>query len=423
MTDDLSRAELILSGEMSLIDYICEISALDCGKSDLPSDLCYWEMVRDARKNGKKLIFTNGPVPLEILYALDCIPLCLDLLPSRISQNEALTAKFINEAEIHANCSLCSLQKASTGILLSDTLGHKPDAYVTVPIACESARAACPETGRYVEAKSFHFDIPLRKDEKSVRYIGMQFNLFVDFMEGISGKKLDWEQVKSRMVLYNRSAELLKECAELRMSRPCPLSSHTTVWNELFNAFGPTQEMIELLETEINLCREQISLGKSPCPNGEKHRVLLLHNLLRQGDDVTAMLEKDFGAVTVADGYCFGPRELFMGLDDKQACFDLMCRRMQSGSMAHGAGVTGVELLASIDDLLRDFKPDVFIFLGNRGCKHIWAATKMVSDAVQERYGIPMLTLDVDNTDFRYKSEREIKTAISEYMDTVVSKK
>ncbi len=423
MADNLSRAELILSGEKSIIDYICEISALDCGEPGHPSDLGYWETVRDAHNNGKKLIFTNGPVPLEILYALDCIPLCLDLLPSCISQDEALTAKLINEAETHANSSLCSLHKTNTGILLSNNLGLKPDAYVTVPIACESARAACTETGRYIEAKSFHFDIPLRRDEKSVRYIAMQFNLFISFMEEVSGKKLDWEQVKYRMELYNRSAKLLYECTELRRSRPCPLSSHTTVWNEFMNAFGPTEQMEKLLETELKLCKERIDSGKGPCQGGQKHRVLLLHNFLRQGADITEMLEKDFGAVTVADGYCFGSREQFTQLEDKEACIKLMCRRLQSGSMAHGAGGTGAELLASIDDLLRDFEPDVFIFLGNRGCKHIWAATKMVADAVQERYGIPMLILDVDNTDFRYKSEREIRTAISEYMDTVVNKK
>jgi hypothetical protein len=54
---------------------------------------------------------------------------------------------------------------------------------------------------------------------------------------------------------------------------------------------------------------------------------------------------------------------------------------------------------------------------------HAWAATKMISDAVQNQYGMPMLMLDVDNTDFRYKSEKEIRTAVSEYMDTVVNKR
>ena len=423
MTDDLNKAKAVLDGKPSIIDYICEVSAPGREKQESPSDLSYWEAVRDAHKNGKKLIFTNGPIPLEIIYALDCVPLCLDLLPSRLSQDEALTAKLINEAETHANSALCSRHKANTGILLSGALGVKPDAYVTVPIACDSARAACTETGRYLDVPSLHFDIPLRRDESSARYIGMQFDYFIGFMEETAGKKLDWDKVRYRMELYNRSAELLRECAELRRSHPCPMSSHLTVWNELMNAFGPTEEMVKLLEAEIALCREHIDAGEGPCPGGEKHRVLLLHNLLRQSIGITTALEEDFGAVTVADGFCFAPRELFTEHEDKRACAALMCRRIQSGSMAHGAGVSGEELIASINDLLRDYEPDVFIFLGNRGCKHAWATTKMVSDVVQARYKIPMLTLDVDNTDFRYKSEKEIKNLISEYMDTVVNKK
>jgi hypothetical protein len=224
------------------------------------------------------------------------------------------------------------------------------------------------------------------------------------------------------MELYNQSARLLGECAELRENRPCPLSSHMTIWNELMNCFGPTEEMARLIEAENALCRARISSGVSPCPSGEKHRILLLHNLWRQSLGLADWLEKEYGAVTVADGYCFGGRELF-DLDDEAACVNLMCRRMLSGSMAHSAGVSGGELLNSIEKLFQRYAPDVFIFLGSRGCRHAWATAKLVSDAVQTRYGASMLTLDIDNTDFRYKSEREIRTLIAEYLDTVVNKK
>ena len=421
MTDNMSRAELVLNGKMSIIDYICKIAATD-DEERHPNDLIYWETVRDAHKNGKKLIVTNGPVPAEILYALDCVPLSLDLIPTRLSQDEVLTTKLINDAETRANCALCSLHKTNLGALLSKNLGVTPDAYVTVPIPCDSDRTACTETARYIEAPSFNFDIPLRRDERGIRYIEMQFDRFVGFIEDLSGKKLDWDKVKYRMGLYNLSAQLLKRCAEFRTNRPCPMSSRMTVWNELMNAFGPTEEMGRLIESEIEICKKRIASGESPCPNGEEHRMLLMHNLWRQGIDITDWLEKEYSSVTVADGYCFDERELF-DLDNKTTCINLMCRRMLSGSMAHGAGVSGEELLKSIEKLISSYAPDVFIFLGNRGCRHVWAATKQVSDVIQERYRASMLMLDIDNIDFRYKSEKEIRTLISEYMDTVVNKK
>ena len=426
MADAMDLAERVLNGEMTIIDYICAVSAFKCNsadENDRPSDLFYWEMVRDARKNGKKLVFVSGPVPTEILYAMDCVPLYLDLIPSRISENTVLTSKLIYEAETHANPSLCSLNKTNTGILLKGNLGLEPDAYISMPISCDGARAACAELSRYIKAPTFHFDIPLRKDGRSVKYIEMQFECFVELIENVSGKKLDWEQVKRRMTCSDRSEMLLEKCALLRENKPCPMSSRMTVWNELMNAAATTEEMEKQLSRELDICNKRIAESFSPCPTGEKHRVLLLHNLLWQGIDLTEWLEREYGAVTVMDGLCFGKRELFVKPDDKQDCIRIMCERMLKGSKAHGAGASGEELLEMIEDMMHGLDPDVLIFLGNTGCRHAWAATKMVSDVINEKYGLPMLLLDIDNTNRSYKSEKDIKIAISEYLDTVVNKR
>jgi len=181
--------------------------------------------------------------------------------------------------------------------------------------------------------------------------------------------------------------------------------------------------MEKLLTKELEICNNRIAEGYSPCPEGEKHRVLLLHNLLWQGIDLTAWLERKYGAVTIKDGFCFRNREFFTKLDDKQDCIRIMSERMLSGSLAHAAGGSGEELLEAIEGIMGDFEPDVFMFLGNVGCRHAWAATKMVTDVLQEKYGLSMLLLDIDNTNRNYKSENEIKIAISEYMDTVVNKR
>jgi len=423
MPETSSQAERVLGGNMTFIDYTCETAAVDSATDPdgaRPSDLPYWTAVRDAKKNGKKLIFTNGPVPGELLYALDCVPLCLDLIPARIARDENLMAKLINDAEIKGNGDLCSLNKTVTGVLLSGNLGVTPDAYVSMPIPCDSARAACTGIARFIDAPFLHFDIPLRVDPKNVRYIGPQIERLIAFLEGITGSKLDWEKVKQRMALYNRSARMLEACTELRAKTPCPLSSHLAVWNELMNAFGPTTEMGTLLEKELALCTARIDAGFSPCGQGEKHRVLLLHNLVWQTFELTERLERDYGAVTVLDGFCLGAREHFTAPDDRSACLALMSRRMNAGAMAHGSGVSGDDILKALEKLLPDYKPDVIIFLGSRGCRHNWAAMKMLADTLQKDYGYPMLQLDIDNTFSRYKSLRDIGDAISDYMDTVI---
>ncbi|MEG0036499.1 MAG: 2-hydroxyacyl-CoA dehydratase, partial [Oscillospiraceae bacterium] len=63
---------------------------------------------------------------------------------------------------------------------------------------------------------------------------------------------------------------------------------------------------------------------------------------------------------------------------------------------------------------------NVSVFLGHVGCKHTWASTKILSDYIQEHYGMPTLLLDVDCIDGRYKSPDEIQSAIVEYLENVV---
>ena len=419
-------ADLVYSGEISYIDYVSEISAAAFDLSDgkfRPWDKDYWKMVRNAHQNGKKVVFVSGPAPVEILYAMDCVPLYLDFLPSRLSENVILTSKLISETDKRINSSLCRLNKTEIGTLLSGRMGVTPDAYVAVPIPCDSARSAYKAMEGCINAPAFHFDIPVRKSDNSLEYIEAQLAAFIDFIERLTDKKLDWDKLKYHMTLSNTAGRLLEECVSLRKSKPCPMSSHLNVWNELMSAFSPTEEIISLLNEELNILKTRISSSESPCTEGEKHRVLLLHNMLWQGLDITDWLESTYNAVTVMDGYCLKKREYFENLDNKTECIKTMCRRMLSGSTVHGAGASGEELLSIMDNVIRDYSVDVCIFMGNAGCRHEWASSKMLTDHIQDTFKMSTLMMDIDNTDRNYKSEHDIKTAIAEYMDAVVNKK
>ncbi len=425
--DDLKHAaDMVFGGEKTIIDYIIEKAAaykFTAGEKFRPWDVGYWEMVRSAQIEGKKLILINGPVPLEIIYAMDCVPLYLDLLPTRLSENIELTARLIREADKCGNSEFCAMNKTEIGTLTNGKLGLVPDAYVTVPIPCDSARAAYSVMGLMVEFPVFNFDIPMRRDERSLQYIAMQLDALIGFMEKITGQTLDWEKLRYRMELSNRAGVILEKCTELRRITPCPMSSHMSVWNELMNAMAPTEEMVKLLLEELEICTSRAASGISPCPGGEKHRVLLLHNLFWQGIDITDMLESKYNASTVMDGFPLKSRDFFEHPDDVNDCKRTMCGRMLWGSSVHGAAVSGAELCETLDGVVRDFGVDVSLFLGSSGCRHAWAAQKMLSDVILGKYNIPTLVVDVDNTDRRYKSEKDIFTAVSEYMDTVINKK
>ncbi len=417
-------AELVQSGEITFIDYAaeCAAEARDLSaESALPNELAYWKMVRSAQENGKKLVFVSGPVPAELLYAMDCVPLYLDLLVPRLSYNTKLTTWLTGETDKRVNPSLCHLNKVELGMLLVGQMGVVPDAYVSVPIPCDSARAAYQAIERYVKAPVFNFDIPLHKGGNSQEYIRVQLFAFIEFLENLTDSPLSKKRFFERVALGDTAAQLINACAEIRKNKPCPASAHMNVLNELNSAFGPTQEMIALLERELALCQGRVDAGLSPCAGGEKHRVLLLHNMLWQGIELSAWLEKTYGAVTVMDGYSFKRPERFTQPESFESCVDVLCRRMMSGTSVHGAGASGGELAEMVSTVIREYEADVSIFMGNAGCRHQWAAAKIITDKLEETFHMSTLILDMDNTDRNYRSDDDLKAAISEYMDAVVN--
>ena len=88
----------------------------------------------------------------------------------------------------------------------------------------------------------------------------------------------------------------------------------------------------------------------------------------------------------------------------------------------HGASGPSKNFIYLVDKIFEEYDPDVSMFIGHVGCKHTWASAKMVTDMIQEKYGIPSLYLDVDGIDGRYKTHEEITASLGEYFDTVVNR-
>lgn len=426
MRDNKKDAGLLLSGAECYLDYaaaLAEAARQERGDGLILSDAPYWAFLKQARKEGKKIVYVSGPAPVEILYALDCAPLYLDLLTPRLAENEALVPALMRATELRANADVCRMSKTQIGMLLEGNMGLAPDAYVSVPVPCDSACMTYMTLAAHIGAPAFQFDVPKRANPRTLAYLEAQCDAFVAFLEKLTGKKLGRDALRKRMALSNRAARLLYETSAARKKRPSPMSSHLNIWNELINAWGPTEALCAMLERELLLCEKRVSEGFSPCPGGEKHRVLLLHNMLWQGVGFTDWLEKEYGAVTVADGYSFKRRAIFEHLDDAADCRGVLCRRMIDGAAVHGAGASGEELVDDVCEMISERGADVLIFMGSSGCRHEWAATRMLEEAVQARCGISMLELDTDNTDPSYRSEKEVKSALAEYMDTVVKKR
>lgn len=422
--------ELVVKGELSITDFACAKvdGSIERMKERNP-DLLWtmniqkflWDGYRDVHKNGQKLVFYGGSVPSELFAAFDCFGFYLDTIPFRLCTNPSITAKYIDEAEKYVGASMCGLDKVELGAWLSGAYGVKPDLFVYNSVPCDSSRVAYPAMEKIMDVPTFSFDTPFRRDERGAEYLADQLEKFVEFMEEYTGTKLDWDKLKVYMETANKAFELQRKCAELRRIKPCPLPGRLLILNGTTNAAVCYPEIIEMFEKELEAGQMMAELGMGPCEE-EKYRVAMLQNMIWSNAGIMDWMEREYNAVAVMDAFGFQGDLVYEDLDNRRECFKTMGKRMQNNPMIHGASGPSEFHVEMVDKIFQNYEPNVSMFLGHVGCKHTWASAKMVSDMIQDKYGIPTLYLDLDCIDGRYKSGDEIKAQIAEYFETVVMK-
>lgn len=427
----VDRAPEVISGGLSTLEYIAgtaESKLEHCLNKDpdgrwiFDIQVAQWAQIRDAQKNGKKLIAFGGPIPADLIYAFDCQPYYLDQLPLSTAPNTDMTAKFIDACEAKTNQSMCALDKVEMGVLLTDQYGVTPDAFVFSTVPCDSSRIAYPIMSKLWGRPTFNIDMPFRRDERGIAYLAQQTKEFISFMEDLTGTKMDWDRVKESLKVANKSNELLEQCANLRKHSPCPLPGTILVTNACMSGQAADPAMVAFLEKELEFGQMMIDLGMGACQNGEKYRMLFLQNMLWTNLKTYGYLEREYGAVCVMDVLGHYHANIYEHLDDPEDCYRVMAQKMMDLPMIHGAAGPVDYYCDRIKYLMDNFNINTSIFLGHVGCRHTWASTKILSDYIQENYGIPTLLLDVDCIDGRYKSGDEVQQEIGEFLETVMSK-
>ena len=383
-----------------------------------------WEEIRDANKNGKKLVAFGGPVPIPIIRAFDCVPFFLDTIPTRIASMEDLCGRYIDETEKYAPTSMCAIDKAQLGVALKGEFGIKIDAFVHATVPCDSARIAYPMMERLFDCPCFTFDCPFRHDQKGFEYVARQIEEFIPFMEELTGLKWDaerYEKFKELCLESNKAYEYLIKLADLRKKDPCVLPGRMLVLNEIIAPLAGTKEVTSMLQTqyEMALMLTEMGMTATKCPE-QRYRVCLMQNMLWSNTGIMDWMEKCFGAITVMDGFGYQDGVLMDDLDNWEHSKIQMAQSMLLVPMIHGATGPTEYWLRVIDQMYEDYNVNVSIFMGHVGCKHTWASGKIVTDHIQQKFGLPTLYVDVDAIDPRYKSNDELRSQIGEYFESVI---
>ncbi len=146
--------------------------------------------------------------------------------------------------------------------------------------------------------------------------------------------------------------------------------------------------------------------------NPEKIRVVW-HDVPIGFMPVIAWMERRFGAYVVADmvGYNTIPKIDTTNKETMTRGLATQYMNLTMGRHFHGT----LDLyLGEIDRFVEEYKPDCLIFTLHRGCKQSWAIRNILKQKAKE-HCLPVLVIEADIFDSRYKTEQQIKDQIEDF--------
>ena len=311
--------------------------------------------------------------------------------------------------------------------MFSGDLGFVPAAMVYCSLPCDSSRSTYPAMADYLNrtygVPVFVVDTPYRKDETGFKYIAGNLKRAYQFLLNVLHKEHDPDVLAHYLKNSNRVEELMCLIGDMRKAVPCPQGGRLLTLNGMVTCCMGSQYMLDYVEKQYVETKKLYDAKKSVLKSGvERYRVLWMQNMMWNYGSVMDWMEREFDACSVLNGFPFLGRDQIEDVYDDEQIWMGLARRCMGSPMVHSVCGPGEAYTKGIEHIMQDFTIDVGIFAGHVGCKPAWAAGRMVTDIVEKKYGVPVLTYDLDAGDIRYKSEQEVKDTIYDFFDTLAAR-
>ncbi len=391
----------------------------------------FYDDLRKAPENGRKVIWTMGPVPFELLSLLNIAYAHGESYGAYAAARKGnLELKQAAEAEGYST-DACSYWRTLGGLAIlekkkseirNDMRLPLPD-MVVAAAHCQTAGLWCESLARFLKVPEFVIDIPMTYDESeywtNVEYVKSQVLNLISALEALTGKKLDYDKLKEKMALIKKAATLRRECMELCKAIPTPMS-----FFDCIISMGPihtlrgTTASVDFYQALKNEIEERVA-NKVGVVAGEKYR-LYWDNLpiwFKVGSLSTKLAEMH--AVPIVGAYTHGGAYWEVDRIDPEKPLEsiaeellLICKDMNAKYR--------VERIAQ---MVREYSLDGLIMHSARTCRPLNIGQYDIINAIREREGIPGIVIEADPTDPNYYSESEIDRLLPAFVETMESSK
>lgn len=383
----------------------------------------YYGAAHGAKQNGKFIAYVNAFTPVELLYAMDFIPIypenhAVILGARKLSAEVAAAAEGMGYSMDLCSYARCDLGSIKTG--LSPTWGlPRPDLLLISNSQCGTLTKWFEVLSRMYNAPMFLIDVPHsghgEHDAPAEKYVRSQLEDLIGVVEHISGHSLDMNRLNEAIRLSQEASTLWARVLEAGAKRPSPM----TVFDQ-FISMAPivaqrgTQTPVDFYRDLVQELEQRVESGAGACEN-ERFR-LFWDNLpiwpeLRR---LSEFLDKR-GAALVTSLYTWAWARLAVTENDPVGDW--------TRQYLYTANLHLDRRIEEYVEIAQKYELDGFLYHSNRSCKFVSQDIPEVRMAVTERTGIPGVILEADHNDPRLYAVESLESQIDSFLELLASRK
>jgi len=429
------------------------IKGLEATRRIWPATKAYKIEMEEHKKKGGLSTWNGGDTAsLELLYALDILPQHIDSMATNFSAKQVSEDFILRSEEWGFPRDFCTYYKTVYGYLLSSVEEYpqikpiawpKPDLLVGGNSVCLTHPHGIRSLQKYFNIPAFIFDTPhpaYRMDKHDVddkeatyahHYIGgsyqheieeqyidyelKQQKRYIEFLEGVTGKKLDMGKLKECVRLSKYTSELSIEIDKLRHNVPSPIGGADIMSLMLVQfLWAGSHRGIDIYEQAIKEAKEKVARGEGALPE-EKYRIFFeglppwyslgLFNYMQ-----------NLGAVSAIEAY---PLNWTYDKLDPDYPLESLARKRISCLYTYSIRERGDLFIRR----MKEFKIDGIIIWSDICCKQIAFFAEYIRERAEKELGIPGVVLDADQCDTRDYNEGVIKGRIDAFFELLDARK
>ncbi len=397
----------------------------------------YMENLVTARERGRKTAVTTFCFSPALLYAMDIMPICLEVLTVMMTFTyKRGTTEFLDLCnEVGYTETSCSSQRGTIGAYLAG-IGTDIDMIVTdTPGVCDTNANAFAFAAAYLDVPFFQLDMPpVLAGRRSDEYHRADYRALIRFLEEHTGRKLDLDRLRANLLEIRRQDELVAELEELArvVPNPLPISFNLMVYASRF-LFSGMPECTEVLESMVRDGKERARQGLAGVSGGmEKRRAFFCYidhyaqnlqlwkmldslgigyqgNILSRSWASNAPHVAEFGTVEAAYTIETGGE---VALIDSLAAIN---SRMPMVKSIRGPYDAPDMWLQDTLSLAKMYNADFIVYNGTPGCRNTWGMVKLLARDT-EKAGFPTHIMYADAFDERVQSWDATRARFEEFL-------